>query len=44
MASVPLKTVEPEPQVMVVAPSLKVTVSLLDGVPEPGEVTATVAV
>ncbi len=44
VAVVPLKATEPVPQLMVLAPSLKVTVSLLDGVPAPGEVTATVAV
>ncbi len=44
VAVVPLKATEPVPQLMVLAPSLKVTVSLPDGVPEPGAVTATVAV
>ena len=44
VAVVPLKATEPEPQVSVLAPSLKVTVSAFDGVPEPGAVTATVAV
>jgi hypothetical protein len=44
VAVVPLKATDPAPQVIVVVPSLKVTVSLADGVPDPGAVTATVAV
>ena len=44
VALVPLKAEEPVPHVIVLAAVLEGHVSLADGVPDPGEVTDTVAV
>jgi hypothetical protein len=44
VALVPLKAIEPEPHVIMDTPSLKVIVSVDNGVPAPGAVTPTPAV